>query len=384
MKYSYKTLENNAIKKGHIQASSIDEVTRFLRSKNLLIIDIYEQNDKVYEFIQSVLYRISFNDVVNFTRQLAIMLNAGLTLINSLDILKKQITNKPALLKMIKQIDDDIRSGINFSSALKKQSQHFGSLYIALVKAGEASGKLDDILLRLADNLEKKRILIGKIKGALIYPAILIVGMLAVMIVMITFVVPKLIEIYANFEAGELPAATKTLIFISNIFVHFWPLLIIGLAGIILGVRAITRTKGGKTIVDRFILKLPVIGKIISISSLVDVTRTFSILIGSGVSILDAITIVKETSGNSVYQSAFSHVYKKVEKGESLGTALEREGVFPPILVQMAKVGEESGHLDETMMRISRYFEIQSEEAIKAMTTLIEPVILLILGVGVG
>src|SRR3989344_8438105 len=218
MKYSYKTLENNAIKKGHIQASSIDEVTRFLRSKNLMIIDIYEQNDKVYEFIQSVLYRISFNDVVNFTRQLAIMLNAGLTLINSLDILKKQITNKPALLKMIKQIDDDIRSGINFSSALKKQSQHFGSLYIALVKAGEASGKLDDILLRLADNLEKKRILIGKIKGALICPAILIVGMLAVMIVMITFVVPKLIEIYANFEAGELPAATKTLIFISNIF----------------------------------------------------------------------------------------------------------------------------------------------------------------------
>lgn len=384
MKYSYKTLQNNTIKKGHIQASSIEEVVSFLRSKNALIIDIYEQNDKIAQFFQSALYHISFNDVVNFTRQLAIMLNAGLTLINALDILKKQLTNKPALLKMIVQIDDDIRAGINFSSALKKQSQHFGSLYIALVRAGEASGKLDDILLRLADNLEKKRVLIGKIRGALIYPAILIVGMLAVMIVMITFVVPKLIEIYANFEAGELPAMTKILILISNIFVHFWPLLIIGLVGILFAIRAFIRTKTGKTFTDRFILKIPVVGTVISISSLVDVTRTFSILIGSGVSILDAITIIKETSGNIVYQSAFGHVYTKVEKGESLGTALEREGVFPPILVQMAKVGEESGHLDETMMRISRYFEIQSEEAIKAMTTLIEPVILLILGVGVG
>lgn len=384
MKYSYKTLQNNTIKKGHVHASSVEEVVSFLRSKNALIIDVYEQNDKISQFFQSALYHISFNDVVNFTRQLAIMLNAGLTLINALDILKKQLTNKPALLKMIVQIDNDIRAGINFSSALKKHSQHFGSLYIALVRAGEASGKLDDILLRLADNLEKKRELIGKIRGALIYPAILIVGMLAVMIVMITFVVPKLIEIYANFEAGELPAMTKILILISNIFVHFWPLLVIGLVGIIFAVRAFIRTKTGKTFTDRFILKVPVVGKVISISSLVDVTRTLSILIGSGVSILDAITIIKETSGNIVYQSAFGHVYTRIEKGESLGTALEREGVFPPILVQMAKVGEESGHLDETMMRISRYFEIQSEEAIKAMTTLIEPVILLILGVGVG
>lgn len=384
MKFLYKVLQNNIVKKGHIQAGSIEEVVRSLRSRRVMIIDIHTSSDVVSQLIQSALYRISFNDIVNFTRQLAIMLNAGLTLINALDILKKQITDKPMLLKMIKEIDHDIRAGINFSSSLKKYNRHFGSMYIALVKAGEASGKLDEVLLRLADNLEKKRILMGKIKGALIYPAVLIVGMLGVMIVMITFVVPKLIEIYENFEAGELPQMTKALIFISNVFVHFWPLLIIALVACIILFQAFARTKKGKMMIDRLILKIPVIGNVISISSLVDITRTFSILIGSGVSILDAITIVKETSDNNVYQTAFANVYKKIEKGESFGTALEEESIFPPILVQMASVGEESGHLDETMMRISRYFEIQSEEAIKTMTTLIEPVILVVLGVGVG
>lgn len=384
MKFSYKALQNNTIQKGHIHASSVEEVARSLRAHNMTIIDIKIKNDALSQLVQSTLYRISFNDVVNFTRQTAIMLNAGLTLINSLDILKKQINNKPALLKMVTQMDDDIRAGINFSQSLKKHSRHFGSMYVALVKAGEASGKLDDILLRLADNLEKKRILIGKVKGALIYPAILTLGMLGIMVVMITFVVPKLLEIYENFEAGQLPAMTKVLIVISNIFVHFWPFLIIGVVACIIAFQTFARTKKGKTMIDRIILKIPVVGNVISISSLVDVTRTFSILIGSGVSILEAVTIVKETSGNNVYQAAFSHVYKKIEKGESLCTALEREGIFPPILVQMASVGEESGHLDETMMRISRYFEIQSEEAIKTMTTLIEPVILVILGVGVG
>lgn len=383
MKFSYKVIQNNKIKRGHIEAATSEEAAQYLRTNGMTVIEVTSSHNQLLKVSRSLIYRVSFGDVVNFTRQLAIMLNAGLTLVNALDILKKQ-TTKSALIKMINQIDDDIRGGMNFSAALKKQGDVFEPLYIALIKAGEASGKLDQVLSRLADNLEKKRALIGKIKGAMIYPAILVVGMLIVMFIMITFVVPKLLAIYESFGQEKLPPITQVLIFISSIFENFWPLILLGVGALIVLGRAYMRTQKGKTFVDNLVLRLPIISRVIKIAALVDVTRTFSILIGSGVSILETITIVKETSGNNVFQAAFANVYKKVEKGESLGRALESEHVFPPILVQMATVGEESGHLDETLMRISTYFEFESEEAIKAFTTMIEPAILVVLGFGVA
>lgn len=384
MKYSYKAIKNSKVVKGYVEAQTPEEASQSLRARNMTVIKIQEKDNLFLRSLKNLVFQPSFNDVVNLTRQLAIMLNAGLTLVNSLDILKKQI-NKTSLLKVVNDIDDDIRSGLSFSAALQRHRGLFGNLYIALVKAGEASGKLDEVLLRLADNLEKKRILIGKIKGALIYPIVLIIGMLVVMFIMISFVVPKLLTIYEDFgQGGNLPTITKVLIAISSVFEKFWPIIIIGVAAAVIAIRAYALTRQGKIAIDSFTVKIPVIGDVIKISSLVDVTRTFSILIGSGVSILETINIVKQTSSNYIFENAFGKIYARVEKGESLGRALEAEHIFPPILVQMATVGEESGHLDETLMRISRYFEIESEEAIKTMTTLIEPTILVILGVGVG
>jgi len=310
------------------------------------------------------------------------MLNAGLTLVDCFSILEKQ-TTKVGMISVIQSIQKDIMSGSTFSSTLQKYPDYFPNLYIALVKSGEASGKLSDILLRLADNLEKQREFQAKIKGAMTYPVVVFTGMIGIMLIMMTFVVPKLLNLYKDFNI-DLPITTKILIVVSNFLQQFWPLLIV--AGVVASrfIQRYFKTEKGKLALDTILLKLPIFGKVVSISSLVDSTRTLSILIGSGVSILDTLSIIIETTGNSLYRNAFKNILKEVEKGVALGNAFNNEGLFPPILVQMITVGETTGKLDDTMRRISHYFDLESEESIKTMTTLIEPLILVVLGVGVG
>lgn len=383
MKFLYKAIRDNKIVKGKIDADSESGAAQYLRSQNLLVIEVKRKSSEISIGSYSPFSRVSFSDIVNLTRQLSIMLNSGLTVIESLDILKKQ-TEKRALVNVISQIDQDVRGGLSFSAALKQNKHyHFSNLYISLVKAGEASGKLDEILLKLADNLENQRAIRGKLKGALIYPALVIAAMIGVMFVMITFVLPQLLNLYKDFEI-ELPVTTQILISVSTFFQQYWMIVIVSVVFIFIVFRRFLATKQGKLIYDKFLLKVPLINKMITTSSLVDSTRTLSILIGAGVSILEALDIIIETSVNSVFQKAFKDIYKKVERGETLGRSLDDAGIFPPILVQMATVGEETGHLDDTLMRISNFFEMESNLAIKALTTMIEPAILVVLGVSVG
>jgi type IV pilus assembly protein PilC len=383
MRFYYKAIQNGKIVKGKIEAEKEEDVKDYLKKKELFVIEIKKEGGNQISFLSAIFDRVNFSDIVNFTRQVAMMLNAGLTLIEALDILKKQ-TTKQSFKKIITDISEEIKAGNSFSMALKKYTSYFSHLYIALVRSGEASGKLAEILLKLADNLEKEREFKAKVKGSLIYPVIIIIAMIIVIFIMITFVLPRLLNLYKDFNI-DLPLTTKLLIFISSFMTKFWPLVVGGALLIIIVFRNYLKTKEGKLLYDSTLLKIPVLKEVIKTSSLVDVTRTLSILIGSGVSILEALDIVKDTSENLVYQKAFSNIYKKVEKGVSLGTAMEEEEeIFPPILVQMTQVGEQTGHLDDTLGRISRYFEMESELAVKAMTTLIEPAILVFLGVGVG
>jgi len=287
------------------------------------------------------------------------------------------------LQKLIEQINKQIKAGSSLSTILRSYSKYFSNLYIALVKSGEASGKLSEILLRLADNLEKQREFRGKLKGALTYPVIVISAMIIVMFIMVTFVIPRMLNLYKDFNI-ELPTSTKIMLGISNFSTAYWPFIMIVTALIIFSLRTYFKSKKCKKIFDKAVLKIPVINNIIKKAALVDSTRTLAILIGSGVSILDALNIVIDTTNNSIYKDSFKEVYKKIEKGKSLGNALSTEEVFPPILVQMSIVGENTGHLDETLMRLSKYFEFESESAIKSMTTLIEPAVLIILGLGVA
>lgn len=382
MLFKYKALKGTSIIAKQIEADSESAVIDFLRNNGYFPIKIETVRTNEIGFLSKFFDKVSFNDIVNFTRQIAIMLNAGLTVVDSLDILKKQ-TTKLSLRKMISEIDAELRSGNPLSSALKKYPQNFPNLYIALVKSGEASGKLSDILLKLSDNLEKEREFRGKLKGALIYPVIVLAAMFIVMFIMITFVIPKLLGLYKDFNI-TLPVTTQILIIISDFSTRFWPFIVAAVFGLITLLQMYLKTKAGKFYFDRLMLKLPIVSNVIKMSTLVDATRTLAILIASGVSILDALNIIIETTDNGVFQIGFTTIKKKVEKGQSLGNSMEQEGIFPPILVQMAIVGEQTGHLDDTLLRMSKYFEMESEIAIKAMTTMIEPAILLFLGFGVG
>jgi len=382
MLFQYKALKNGKAVIKKIEAASTANVIEYLQKNDYFPIKVEQIKDDEMSFIDTLTQKIDFNDVVDFTRQVALMLNAGLTLIDSLEILKRQ-TPKPVLRKLIEDIDTKIKGGSPFSTALLEYRQYFSKLYISLVKSGEASGKLGEILLRLADNLEKEREFKGRLKGALVYPIIVVTGMVIVMFIMITFVLPKLLGLYKDFNV-ELPVSTKILIAVSGFSSRFWPIVIAIVFGIYYFIKKYLSTKLGKNAFDKFCLKLPVFGKIISISALVESTRTLAILTSSGISILDALSIVVDATENSVYQQAFLNVSHNVEKGLSLGVALDQEQIFPPILVQMSQVGEQTGKLDDTLFRLSKYFEMESEMATKTMTTLIEPMILVVLGVGVG
>lgn len=381
MKFSYKAIKDNEVVNASIEAATEIEVLNYLKKNAYTPISIKQDKPLLPQF-SAIFDKVAFVDIVDFTRQLAIMLNAGLTLVDCLSILEKQIT-KEEMVSLIKSIQKEILSGVTFSRALQKYPQHFPNLYIALVKSGEASGKLSEILLKLADNLEKQREFQAKIKGALTYPIVVLIGMFAIMFIMITFVIPKLLNLYKDFNI-ELPVTTKILMAVSSFLAQFWPLVIVG--GFVASgfIQRYLKTERGKLALDTVLLRLPIFGKIVSISSLVDSTRTLSILIGAGVSILDTLSIIVETTENSLYRISFKNILKQVEKGVSLGDSFNNEDLFPPILVQMVTVGERTGNLDDTMMRISHYFDLESEEAVKTITTLIEPLILVVLGVGVG
>jgi len=382
MLYRYKAIRDGGIESKKIDADSEKEVISYLKERDLIPVEIKALKNQQLAFLESIIDKVSFSDIVNLTRQLAIMLNAGLTIVDSLDILKQQLTKAP-LKELIEEIDKEVKSGNPLSSVLKKYPQYFSDLYISLIKSGEASGKLSDILLRLSDNLEKQREFRAKLKGAMIYPAAIVSAMLIVMFVMVTFVLPKMLDLYKSFDV-ELPITTQILIAVSTFSQKFWPLIIIAVAGGISLFRRFSKTKRGKLLIDGLLFRLPVLSNVIKKAALVDTTRTLSILVGAGVSILDALDIVIDTTTNSIYKEAFENIYKKIEKGESLGNALSAEQVFPPIFVQMTMVGENTGHLDDTLLRLSNYFEFESETATKALTTLIEPVILVVLGVAVG
>lgn len=382
MFFQYKAIKDGKTIIKKIEAASSEAVVDYLQKNEYFPISVEKVEEKNLNFLNNLTQKIDFNDTVDFTRQVAIMLNAGLTLIDALEILKKQ-TTKLSLVKMIEEIITKIKGGSSFSVALLDYKNIFSKLYISLVKSGEASGKLGEILLRLADNLEKEREFKSKLKGSLVYPVIVIIGMFAVMFIMVTFVLPKLLGLYKDFNV-ELPTSTKILIAVSSFSTKFWPLVLVMMFVASYFAKKYLATKAGKNSFDQFILKLPVFGHIVSISALVESTRTLAILISSGISILEALSIVVDATENSVYQQAFLTVSHKVEKGLSLGTALEQEEMFPPILVQMSQVGEQTGNLDDTLFRLSKYFEMESEMATKTMTTLIEPAILVVLGVGVG
>lgn len=368
---------------GLVESSDSDAATKLLHDKQLFVVSISESKSQFD--ISSLLNRfkkVKYGDTVNFTRQLATMVVAGLSLPESLTILRNQTTN-PAFAQVLTEIEHKIVGGGNLADSLADYPEIFSPIYVALVRAGESSGMLDQVLSRLAETLESEREFRSKVVGAMIYPVIILVGMAVVVMIMMTVVIPKLTDLYKDFGV-DLPASTKLLMSASAFFVRYWWLMIVAGVGGFWGFNRWKKTPVGELIVDSMMLRIPLLGELQKKVILVEFTRTLAMLISSGIHILEGLRILKDSLGNVLFRNAITEISQKVEKGFPLGDTFGQYAVFPPIVSQMMKVGEETGKLDDTLNKLSHYFQTESENLVRGLTAAIEPIIMVILGVGVG
>lgn len=385
MQYNYRIKDKQGkVLTGSVNANTQDDALKILREREVFIISIKEQTAEQVE-VDSLLARFSrvkFSQIVDFTRQLATMLNAGLSLVESLTLLQKEASNR-AFKKIIDDILSEIKSGGTLAKALAKHPDQFNKIYVALVSAGEKSGKIDVILLRLAENLEAQRAFQSSIKTAMIYPTIVVFGMVGLATLMMVMVVPQLSEIYDQFDV-ELPISTQILIAMSNLTVNYWWAELIAIAAVIIWLPQFKKTAVGERLFDYLSLNFPVWGSLKKDTIMTELTRTLSLLINAGVPILESLDIVSNALDSQLYSKGITDAAKKVERGFQLGSVISANPLYPPIFGQMVSVGEQTGKMDETLSRISVYFESSASEKVKRLTASLEPLILGVLGVGVG
>lgn len=366
---------------GNIKSSDEHSAAAILRKKGLIVIALKPKSSTGNKFLDKFFNRVSFSDLVVVTRQLATMVSSGLVLSDAIDILYEQ-QNEGALKKALQGISTDIKGGLTLAQALGKYPDIFPHIYVNLVKSGETSGKLDQVLLQMAEGLEKDKEFKARVKGAMIYPIVVLGMMVVVIVIMMVFVIPKLTSLYQQ-STIELPLPTKILIATSNLFINFWWLGIILLIGGGLAFNRWNKTESGNFFVSRLLLKMPIVGKVLTNVILTNFNRTFGLLTSAGIPLLESIGIVSDLTENSVFKKSLKAAYNGVERGLPFSSLLTSE-IFPKIVGQMVKVGEETGKVDEIFFKLADYFESESDHLIKNLTVAIEPIVLIILGIGVG
>lgn len=326
--------------------------------------------------------KVKLKDLAVFSRQFATMVNSGLSLLRALNILTEQTESKE-LARVIGEIRNDVERGSSLSAAMSQHPKAFSRLYVAMVRAGEAGGVLDGVLLRLAETLEQQVALRQKIKSAMTYPVVVFVMVLLILSAMLIFVVPMFESLYAEL-GGVLPLPTRVLLAVSRAVTRFWYIVLAIGIGIGYGLRRYIGTEKGRYQLDVFLLRAPIFGSLIHKVALSRFTRTLAVLMRSGVPILQALEIVAETVGNEVLGRAILDVQKSVKEGESIAKPLEGHRVFPPMVVQMMAVGEETGALDTMLTKIADFYDQEVEATVEALTSLIEPVLIAVMGATVG
>ncbi|HEY7628260.1 MAG TPA: type II secretion system F family protein, partial [Ilumatobacteraceae bacterium] len=320
--------------------------------------------------------------IVVFSRQLATMVSSGLTLIRALAILSEQTESKP-LAAVIATMRSDIERGLSFSQAISKHPKVFPTVYTAMVRSGEAGGMLDMVLLQLATMLEKQLELRHRIKSAMAYPIAVGFIIIAVVSAMLLFIVPMFESMYADL-GGTLPLPTRMLIGLSSFLTHSWWIIMLLGGGAMYGFKRWKRTPEGRLAVDRLKLRLPIAGQIVQKSAIARFSQTLAALERSGVTIMEALDIVADTAGNAVVAAAINDARERVRVGESVSVALMNHPVFPPMVVQMMLVGEETGALDEMLDKIGDFYDAEVSATVDSLTSLIEPLLMVVMGATVG
>jgi len=366
------------LKTGTLEANSKDDVMTQLRQKRMSVVKVEEQGKAKQKTGGSIPMR----DIVIFTRQFSTMINSGLPLVQALDILSKQTDNK-TLSAVTRQVVFDVESGHTVADALAKHPKAFSDLYVNMVAAGEAGGILDTILMRLATFMEKNDALVRKVKGAMIYPGVIMSVAVIAVVVLLIFVIPVFQDMFASVGLA-LPLPTRVVIGMSNVLKGYWYLIGGAGYGIVFVIKRYYATANGRLTLDRLMLHMPVLGDVLRKSAVSRFTRTLGTLISSGVSILDGLEITAKTAGNRVIQDAIMQSRSSIAGGDTIAAPLAKSNVFPPMVISMIAVGEQTGGLDEMLSKIADFYDEEVDAAVGALLAAMEPIMIVFLGVVVG
>ncbi len=381
--YNYKARNTTGqIITGAVESVSEAEASALLEDKQLIVLSLIEGITKEKKGWNINIGSVKHKDVVIFSRQLSVMISATVPIVQSLRILAKQTSNA-IFVQKITEMADQVDGGMKLSLAMSKHSKVFSNFFVSMVKSGETSGKLDEVLLYLADQMEKDYDLMSRIKGAMIYPVFIIAGMLIVGFLMMVFVVPKMTAMLK--ESGqELPFLTKILIGSSDFLKDYWYIIIFGVIFLIIGIKLFVRSKRGKIIFNKLVLKAPIFGELFKKVYIVRFARSLSTLVKGGVPISASLNITSEVVDNEAYKELIVETVKEVEDGNSISTLFSKSDLMPPMLSQMMIIGEKTGKLDEILDRLASFYSREIDSLVVGLTSLIEPLILMIMGVGVG
>ena len=368
--------------KGEVAGATKQAVLEELRSRGLTVMDLKQKKTGLQMEI-TLVKRVKASELTVMSRQLATMISSGMTLLRAFYVLEQQIENK-LLLETISAVREDIEAGVSFSDALAKHPKIFSPLYVAMARAGESGGVLEESLERVADQLEKEDSLRRQVKAAMVYPIVVLSFAFAVLLALIAFIVPVFVGVFKDF-GGDLPAITKFTVALSNAITGRWYLLIAGAIALVWGFRKWRKSSWGRPQWDRLRLKIPMkIGKTVQKIALARWSRTFSALYGAGVPIMQAIEVTGQTAGNAVIEDAMDAVIESVKAGGAIATPLKDTPIFPPMVAQMIAVGEETGNLDRMLSKVADFYEDEVAAAIKALTSILEPVMIIFVGAVVG
>jgi type IV pilus assembly protein PilC len=381
--YTYQVRDRKGqLVKGSLLAENEQIVVARLREMGYTPIKVGRKTDGLSREISLRPGHVKLKPLAIFSRQFATMVNSGLPILRALSILSQQTESK-ALAKVVMQVRIDVERGASLSTAMAKHPRVFTSLYTAMIRAGETGGVLDQVLLRLADNLEKEVKLRSQIKSALTYPVVVLGMVSMILVVMLVFVVPQFKSIYQTL-GGVLPLPTRILLGISTTVRSMWWLWFLGVAGLVFGYKRYARSDGGRDRIDRIKLKIPVFGSLFHKTALSRFATTLSVLLKSGVPILQSLDIVSETVNNRLVSHAVRDVQRSVKEGESIATPLGKHTIFPPMVVQMLAVGEETGTVDVMLSKVAEFYDQEVSSSVESLTSLIEPLMIGVIGSGVG
>lgn len=380
--YTAKNKEGT-IKKGDVESESRETVVALLEEQSLVPITISKKGGINFNIKKLAIGHVPLVEKMMFTRQLSTMINAGLPLTQSLHILEKQTSNVK-MQKVITDITKDVEGGLSLSTALEKNPKVFSKIYVSMVKSGEVGGMMDEILDRLADQLEKDHTLFSKIRSALTYPAVIILAMFGAVTYLISSVVPKIGEMFEELDA-PLPTSTRFLLFISKLFSDYIVFTLIFSAISVYGfLFFLKRSEKLRFVIHKILLHIPIFGKMAKKTNVARFTRTFGTLLASGIPVLDTLNVISDSISNLVYKKEIDKMAQDIKNGVNVSDSLKKAKSFPPIVSEMVAVGEETGTLDSILIKVSNFYEKEIDNMVNNLTSLLEPLILILIGVGVG